>query len=423
MTSGTFRSIPYSSIIVNREDRQRRELTGIEELAESIHRLGLINPIVVTDDFILVAGERRYTAIGLLGWTSIPVQLTSDLSEYELACIELDENIKRVDLSWQDQCLAIEKFHKLKTQHEQDWSQEKTAQALGIAQPTVARNLSVAAEIPTNERVATADKFSVARNIVERNKERKKDSALAAFNTTVAETLPKETPDVKPIPVTNTDFHLWQPSYTGPKFNLIHCDFPYGINVADGPRQNSAIKDYYEDSPDIYWSLLERLSLAMHNCVAESAHLIFWFAPKYFAQTRAALEAMGWTLASYPLIWHKSDNSGTAPDPQRLPRNTYEIAFFGHRGDRKLTQAGAKAASFSYPGSRTDAIHISEKPVAVLRHFLQMICDEYSIVLDPTAGSANALKVAEDLGAYSVLGLEQSPDFFETACLNWSNRD
>ena len=58
MTSGNFSSAPISSIIVNRDERQRRKLEGIEELAESINRIGLINPIVVTPDLVLVAGER-----------------------------------------------------------------------------------------------------------------------------------------------------------------------------------------------------------------------------------------------------------------------------------------------------------------------------------------------------------------------------
>src|SRR5437667_7760504 len=105
MTSGNFRTIPTSSIIIQRSDRQRRELTAIDELAESIQRIGLINPPVVTADGVLVAGERRLTACRALGWTSIPVQFVEELSDYELQTIELEENVKRVDLPWQDQCL------------------------------------------------------------------------------------------------------------------------------------------------------------------------------------------------------------------------------------------------------------------------------------------------------------------------------
>lgn len=419
MTSGTFRSLPISSITINRGERQRRELTGIEELAESIHRIGLINPIVVSSESVLVAGERRLTACKSLGWTSIPVQFAEDLSDYELASIELEENIKRVDLTWQDEVRAVERFHQLKASHEDRWSQEQTAAALGYTQPEVARKLAVAKEL-SNETVAKAEKFSVAHNIVQRNTERRKSSVLEAI--APAAQLEGESPgapELPPPPIIHSDFHLWQESYDGPKFNLLHCDFPYGINVADGPRQNSTIKDYYRDSPDIYWSLLERLALAMENVVADSAHLIFWFSMDYFSQTQEALGTMGWRVNPFPLVWYKNDNAGIAPDPQRGPRRIYETAFFAHRGDRKLTEVGAKANAFAHPGNRSEAIHISEKPKVMLQHFLSMVCDEYSTVLDPTCGSGNALKVAQALGASSVLGIEQNEEFYSIACENW----
>ena len=64
MTSGKFATIPLSSIVVERETRQRRELTGIEELASSIRDHGLINPIVVDRNHILIAGYRPASACG-----------------------------------------------------------------------------------------------------------------------------------------------------------------------------------------------------------------------------------------------------------------------------------------------------------------------------------------------------------------------
>jgi len=427
MTSGTFRTFPIGSIIVERGTRQRRDLGDIDALAESIHRIGLINAVVVTPDGVLVAGERRLTACRQLGWTSIPVQLTTELSDYELQCIELEENVKRLDLPWQDQCLAIARFHKLKVDNEPDWSQEQTAQALGIVQTTISKHLAVAEEINAgNEKVASADKFSVARNIVERTTERKKQSAIASADTALASVL--GTPDggstesAPPAPILNTNFHEFQETYVGPKFNLIHCDFPYGINVADAPRQNSAIVDHYDDSADTYWKLCERLELAMHNMVAESAHLIFWFSMEKYERTRWFLEKIGWEVNPFPLIWHKSDNAGVAPDPQRGPRRTYETAFFASIGDRKLTQAGTKSNSFAYPGKRPDGAHVSEKPKAVLRHFMSMVCDEYSLLFDPTCGSGNALAVGQMLKATNVLGLELSKEFYENAIAQWEKK-
>ena len=95
MTSGTFRSYDVAAITVERSERQRRELRNIDELAESIQRIGLINPIIITQDGVLVAGERRLSAIRKLGWTHVSVQFVEELSDYELQTIELEENIKR----------------------------------------------------------------------------------------------------------------------------------------------------------------------------------------------------------------------------------------------------------------------------------------------------------------------------------------
>jgi len=423
VTSGRFHHLSPTSIFIN-PDRQRKDLGNVEELAESIARLGLINPIVLTPDNTLVAGERRLTAIRLLGWTSVPIQYTTELTEYELQCIEFEENVKRKDLTWQEECAALEKFHALRSANEDDWSQEKTADAMGLSQQSVARKLAVAKELG-NERVAGADKFAAAFNLVARSTERRKASALENIGITLHDVIVEAGVDVleevvAPAPLLCANFHQWQESYDGPRFNLLHCDFPYGINVANSPRQNAALADHYEDGEDVYWSLLDRLARSMSNVVADSAHLIFWFSMDYYTETKQQLERMGWVVNAFPLIWHKSDNTGIAPDPQRWPRRTYETALVCSRGDRKLTQVGCRSNSFAFPGSRDSAIHISEKPIPVLSHFMSMFCDEYSTVLDPTCGSGNSLRTAAALGAGTILGLELSEEFHAVAVANWS---
>lgn len=420
MTTGNFKSISLSSIIINRTERQRKELREVDELAESISRIGLIHPPVVTQDLVLVAGERRVTACKKLGWTSIPVQFVDDLSDYELQSIELEENIKRVDLTWQEETEAVERFHKLKEANEEGWSMEKTADALGVSLSKVHRQLAVAKEL-TNEKVASAPKFSTALNVVQRNIERRKANITQSVDSKIEEVLPQEdeAPAKPAAPILNADFLEWSASYTGPKFNLIHCDFPYGINVADSPRQSASLSDHYVDTPETYWALLSGLAKAMDNVIADSAHLIFWFSMDFYTETVAQLTAMGWNVNPFPLIWHKSDNKGIAPDPQRGPRRTYETALFASRGDRKLTQVGTQANSFSFPGSRAEAIHISEKPEEMLKHFLRMVCDDCSYFLDPTCGSGNSLKVAKQLGAERIQGIELSEEFYELACANW----
>jgi ParB family chromosome partitioning protein len=133
MTSGQFTNFPIDQIWVDRAKRQRRDLPDIPSLAESIGRSGLINPPVIRRSGELVAGERRWTACKSLGWTALPVQFVEDLSELELHIIEFEENVRRVDLPWQDQCTAVEQYHKLKAKQDPDWTARKTAQALGLS--------------------------------------------------------------------------------------------------------------------------------------------------------------------------------------------------------------------------------------------------------------------------------------------------
>lgn len=71
---------------------------GVEELARSIQALGLLNPIIVTEDNTLIAGLHRLEAVKKLGWTEIECTVSSmDGLQAELA--EIDENFVRTNLS------------------------------------------------------------------------------------------------------------------------------------------------------------------------------------------------------------------------------------------------------------------------------------------------------------------------------------
>lgn len=423
MTSGLFESFPVDSIIVNRTERQRKELRGIDELAESMHRLGQIHPLVLSEDDVLIAGERRLSAAKSLGWTHVSIQRSRDVDPLYLHALELEENVKRVDLTWQERALAMEAYVELRTSLDPDKSMTEVAAEIGFDKAHVSRHVAVAKALKAgNTLVKSADKFSTALNIVEREASRRKANATASLDAKVAQViaLPEDAPQPakKAVPLLNEDFHEWASAYCDRKFNFIHCDFPYGVGMDKSDQGAGQEYGAYADDEDVYWKLLETLKMGMDNVVADSAHLVFWFSMDYYQRTFQLLEEMGWRVNPFPLVWVKSDNTGIIPDANRGPRRVYETAFFGSRGDRKIVRA--KANAFSHPG-RDKSIHMNEKPVPMLRHFMEMFVDEYSFVLDPTAGSANALKAAQSLGAGSVLGLERDPEFFARACEAYHN--
>ena len=77
-------------------ERHRKDLGNVEALATSIDEIGLLHPVVVRPDGILIAGQRRLAACRLLGWTDIPVTVI-DLDSVVRG--EHDENILRKDFT------------------------------------------------------------------------------------------------------------------------------------------------------------------------------------------------------------------------------------------------------------------------------------------------------------------------------------
>lgn len=79
--------------------RVREDYGDIESLANSIKEHGLLHPIVVDADYNLIAGCRRLLACERIGMKEIEAKVLEDISEKELRVLELEENIRRKDLT------------------------------------------------------------------------------------------------------------------------------------------------------------------------------------------------------------------------------------------------------------------------------------------------------------------------------------
>lgn len=412
MTSGNFATFLLSAIL-DRETDQRSDLPEIPELAASINEVGLIHPPIITREGVIVAGKRRITACRLLGWTSIPVQFAEDLDPLQLHLIELEENVKRVDLSWQDQAAAVAAYDQLRKQLDPSWTASQTAKALNMDATYASKLLAVDKAVKAgDEMVLAAPKISTAIGVVQRKAERQRNAVLRDLAGPAASE-PKPQAAIKAA-ILNTSFLTWLADYTGPKFNLIHCDFPYGVEATKVGQSSAKELGGYNDEADTYFVLLEAFCKQLNVFCAETAHLIFWFSMDYYEQTRQALTAAGFFVSPFPLIWGKSDNKGILPDYNRQPRRIYETAFFCTRGDPRIVRPVANAVWSPV----TKETHMSEKPLAVLEHFFRMVVDETTTFLDPTCGGGNAVRCARDAGASFALGIELSAEYAARAEAN-----
>ena len=467
------RVLPLATITIP-PSRQRKDFGDIPALAASIQQNGLIQPIVVVPDntsafrFELVAGERRLQAHKHLGWPTIEAVELGSLPEPERVLIELEENLRRKDLTWPEHVFAIQRYASLRRGD----TDAAIANALGIGFSALSQILRVAEALPKRPELKEMSSWYSAYRLLVNDQNRELSSIVENMGHEEPEAAPRPTlsieadsrhdidtgsqrsfsftlaseksPTLQPArsngiigpkdiaeaaagaaavaaagilaPVSGAssgvvvaDFALWARYYNGPRFNLIHCDFPYGTNIHSNDLQNSSAKwavqdKLYEDTPETFERLCRAFFEYQSNFIADSAHCIFWVAHKNYGAIASRFKYFGWDVSEVPLIWHKSDSKGLAPVPDMWPRRTYEIAIFASKGGRKLVRLDN--ASCSFPTSGLEKQHISEKPSLMLEHFLSMICDRFSEVLDPTCGSGTALEVAKSLDAKRILGLD-----------------
>jgi ParB family chromosome partitioning protein len=135
------------------QPRQHFDETALRELAASIKRHGIVQPLVVTPEsggkYSLIAGERRWRAAKLAGLSHVPaiVRERKDLEQLEIALIE---NVQRVDLSPLEQAVSIERLHE-----QFNLSYDDIAQRLGKGGSTVSNTVRLL-QLPEAARDALA---------------------------------------------------------------------------------------------------------------------------------------------------------------------------------------------------------------------------------------------------------------------------
>lgn len=137
---GDLQRIPVALIDVNpRQPRRDFDRAALEELATSLKRAGMLQPVVVRPGrdgrWELIAGERRWRAAQLAGLEQIPavVREATDAESLQLALIE---NLLREDLNPLEEAEAYQRCI-----NEFGWTQDELARRLGRDRSTIANTL------------------------------------------------------------------------------------------------------------------------------------------------------------------------------------------------------------------------------------------------------------------------------------------
>jgi hypothetical protein len=157
--------IPLSSILV--EDRQRLDHSNSDGLKESLQTYGTIQPLILEKlsepingyTHRLIAGGRRLGFLGELGHQTLYHGSTYDpahpgyvygveLSKDVLHELELEENLRRKAMTWQEEVMAIAYIHRQKFlkygEEGKSWGYRQTGEMLNISLGQVGYALSIA---------------------------------------------------------------------------------------------------------------------------------------------------------------------------------------------------------------------------------------------------------------------------------------
>lgn len=440
--------VALSSIII-KENRQRQEFEpeALQELADSIEAKGLMHPIVVRqegNDLVLVAGERRLKALKqifelggtvkfsgkTLGPSNVPVVLLGELGELEAEEAELDENLRRKDLTWQELAAAHARLHALRQKqagqklaaHSTD-AQETRGQAAHsvldtakevypdivpeFAQDKLRKELIVSRHLD-NPLVAKAKNADEAYKILKREEQRKKNLELAQA---VGQTF-----SVQDHTVLNMNCMEWLRECPSEKFDVILTDPPYGMGAhefGDAGGKMTAIEHQYDDSHESWQELMgggvpvkdEKDPLGFFTKPAKGwcaeayrvakpmAHAYVFCDFDRFHELKEFMQAAGWYVFRTPFIVHKL-NSGRVPLPNTGPRRQWECILYAIKGNKPVTNIYPDVI----PCQGDDNLgHGAQKPVELYTNLLMRSVKPGDEVLDSFAGTGTILPAAHAL--------------------------
>lgn len=413
------RHIPFTQIRIA-PDRQRQffDPDRLADLQDSIARLGLIQPLVVAADGTLVAGERRFKCLQNLQMLGevvkfsgevvpdgcAPAVLPNEATATALFEIELEENIKRHDLTWQEHAAAVAKLARLRELQaaQQDLPAPTVADIAvelegrrdGAYQDKVRKTLIVSKHLD-NPEIAKAKSVDDAFKILKKQEQAADNVARAAEVGTVAVT--------QRLAAINADSLLWGWEYAetagNPLFDIICSDPPYGMDAqsfGDGGGAYVGIKHDYADSRADWLALMNRFAQLSWAITRPNAHMYLACDIDGFHYLKELLQQVGWRVHRTPIVAVKRD-ANRVPWPSQGPRRSYELVLYAVRGTKPTTAIYSDV--FETSGDENLG-HGAQKPVAFWLDLLRRSAVPGDRVFDPFAGTGGILVAANQLDLY-----------------------
>lgn len=379
-----------------RVKRQREELGDLEGLAESILRIGQLTPIILTRTNELIAGERRLEAHKLNGMVYIEALYSDEIDPVMLEEIELEENIRRKQLTWQEEQKAIARIHVLRQSQDPNWGQRQTAEV--IAKPgqnpmNLQRDVSTA--INLEKMMKLFPEIAKAKNVSQAVNMAKAKAKQVSKIIDVGK---------RPEIYAEVQEKIWLgdsvqavKEIESESFDMILTDPPFGVNydaqVAGSVRET----DVYKDSVEMYEYILT-MAPDLYRILRKDGWLVWFFGMTWYERVKEVFRDAGFTIDEIPIMWDRTDGRTFTNVPNHYFTKGYDVAIHGFKGDPHLVKKNLPNVFHVPPVDTKDRDLTVERPVDLYKQLLERHLIKGQNMLDPFVGSGSSTAAAAELG-------------------------
>ena len=397
-------------------ERQREDMgtkEELEELANSIFNpaIGFLNPITLDKDHILIAGMRRLTAHVMRGKKMIEYRLCDAETPYQKEIVELEENIRRMQLSWQEESKAVARIHAMKKEEDPDWTGHKTAALIGKSRRSVVGSVELAKVLEKDPGgdVAGAKTLRGAMDRHKRQKQIKKRVATAQVRMLAADQglIKKVHAEVWAV-----DALVGLDKLDDASMDMAITNPPYGVDIESIFIGDRVI---YDDAEEDIVPLLEKVVKEVYRVLRDDRWFVWFYPTSRLAEGARILGDAGFRFQAVPCIWYKPNKFVSAlSHPYQQFSSQYETFFWGRKGDPKFTNTRlGNVFEFNTP-KESDRLHPLQMPIDLWEEIITIGSVAGEHILEPFAGSGSG-GVASIRMERNYTGLELSPEYAERA--------
>ena len=369
--------IPY---VNNARTHSKEQIT---KLRSSLREFGFINPIIIDENFNVIAGHGRICAAKEEGIKELPCVFADHLTEAQKKAYIIADNRMAEDSGWDEELLKVEM---------------EALQDMGFDLSMTGFDESELADLFGDDTEGEDDNFDVEAELEKPCISQTGDVWHIGNHTVVCGD--------------STNPEVYNTLLEDKKVNLVCTDPPYFVNLesTSGKIKNDDLNDKEA------YNFLMKAFTCLHDAMAVDASIYIFYATAKARIFHDAYEDAGFKVGA-GLVWKKDRLVLTRTDWKYV----HEPIIWGWRKDGKHIWYGDQKQKTVFEfdrikNSKEDGFgHPSSKPVPLIAYLIKQCTQTNGLVLDCFLGSASTLIACEQLNRVC-FGIELEPKFVDVAC-------